>query len=188
MPNLPSLPEKANLFDVFRRFPKGLTPLLEFHDSFLREDDSDWTVAEREMIAAYVSGINQCDFCFGAHKLMAQAFGFSEEAFEQLMTNLDTANLSHKLKVTLNYVEKLTKTPSRMTPEDAQKVLSAGVSEEALYDAICICGAFNMMNRIVEATGVVPTLAHRQASSDDLERRRKNTYLSSAQNANLLSS
>ena len=39
----------------------------------------------------------------------------------------------------------------------ADAVLAAGWSEEALYDAVIVCAAFNMMNRIVEGCGVVPT-------------------------------
>ena len=51
----------------------------------------------------------------------------------------------------------LTESPSRITDEDAQEVLDAGWSEDALYDAILVCATFNMMNRIVEGCGVVPT-------------------------------
>ena len=187
MANLPSLPENANLFDVFRRFPKGLKPLLEYNDSLLREDNSEWSIEERETIAAYVSGVNQCNFCFGAHKRMAQAFGLDVDKFELMMTDLEASDLSEQLKATLKYVRKLTETPSRMSLEDAQLVLETGVSEDALYDAICICGAFNLMNRIVEATGVVPTASHSQPSPEDLQKRRENTYFSSAQKAGIVS-
>jgi len=187
MANLPSLPENANLFDVFRRFPKGLKPLMEYHDSLLREGNSDWSIEERETIAAFVSGINQCEFCFGAHMRMAQAFGLDSDKFELMMTDLEASDLSKQLKATLKYVQKLTETPSRMSLEDAQLVLETGVSEDALYDAICICGAFNLMNRIVEATGVVPTVLHNQLSAKDLQKYRENTYFSSAKNAGLIS-
>jgi len=123
MPNLPSLPENANLFDVFRHFPKGLKPLLEYNDALLRAGDSDWSIEEREIIAAFVSAVNQCKFCYGAHKRMAQAFGFDESKFELIINDLEATDLSDQLKATLKYVEKLTKTPSRMTPEDAHLIL-----------------------------------------------------------------
>jgi len=35
-------------------------------------------------------------------------------------------------------------------------VSHAGWSEDALYDAVILCAAFNMMNRIVEGFGIVP--------------------------------
>ncbi len=51
----PSLPERAFLGDVYKRFPKTLRPLLEYHDILLR-GPSPLSIAEREMIAAYVRG------------------------------------------------------------------------------------------------------------------------------------
>ncbi len=38
--------------------------------------------------------------------------------------------------------------------EDVQQVLSAGWSEEAVYDAITVCALFNFYNRWIDATGV----------------------------------
>jgi hypothetical protein len=51
----------------------------------------------------------------------------------------------------------MTRTPSRMTAADAAEVLAAGWSDDALFDAICVCGFNNLMNRIVDAVGIVGT-------------------------------
>ena len=186
MANLPSLPEAANLYDVFRQYPKGLKPLFEFHDAFLRGDESDWTIQERETMAAFVSGVNQCQFCYGAHKLYAQAFGLEETVLATMVNDLAQADMPDALKATLRYLRKLTETPAKITPEDAQDVLDAGVSEAALYDAIVICGTFNLMNRIVEGTGVVPSAAHLNPTEEEFERRRRHSYLASGLNAGLV--
>jgi hypothetical protein len=37
---------------------------------------------------------------------------------------------------------------------DAQAVYDAGWSESALYEAVQVCALFNMMNRIIEGTGI----------------------------------
>lgn len=66
----PSLPENAGLAEVFQTFPDTVKPLLAYHDVLLR-GESPLTIAQRELIAAYVSGLNACNFCFGAHVLMA---------------------------------------------------------------------------------------------------------------------
>ncbi len=52
----PSLSENPHLADVFKKFPEHVRPLLEYHDLLLR-GDSPLTIAERELIAAYVSGL-----------------------------------------------------------------------------------------------------------------------------------
>lgn len=98
-----ALEGEASLDKVFRRFPHTLPPLLEYHDRLLR-DPSPLTVAERELIAAYVSGVNACTYCHGAHVIAAQAFGIDRELFDGLMADLDTSAVDAKLKPLLAYV------------------------------------------------------------------------------------
>lgn len=152
---LPSLPSPPDISDVFTKFPHGTKQLLEFHDVVLR-GDSPLSPSERELIAAHVSGINSCDYCFAAHSTIASAFGFDLKVFEAMQTDLSTADIPEKLKPILAYVSKLTTTPSRMTASDAAAVYKAGWDERALYDAILVCSLFNFMNRLVEVTGCSP--------------------------------
>ena len=163
MARFPSLPDQPHLSDVFQRFSKGAGPLMAFHDAILR-GESALTVGEREMIAAYTSGLNACDFCHGSHRMIAEIHGNDPAVFEQLFDNQPAAGLDDRWGPLLAYVRKLTEAPARLTDADAEAVLAAGWSEEALYDAVVVCATFNMMNRIVEGCGVVPT-AEGQANS-----------------------
>lgn len=149
----PSLPDNHQLPDVFRRFPATVAPLLAYHDRVLR-DWSPLTVAERELIAAYVSGLNACTYCHGAHVVASRAFGIDPALFEGLMADVATSQVDEKLKPILAYVGKLTRTPAMMTTADADRVYAAGWDEQALFDAVGVCALFNMMNRIVEGTGI----------------------------------
>lgn len=139
--------------DLFQAFPNTIPALCDYHDRLLR-DWSPLTVGERELIAAYVSGLNACTFCHGAHTLAAQAFGVDELVFEGLMDDLENAAVADKLKPMLAYVRKLTLTPARITAEDAKAVYDVGWNEQALFDAISVCALFNFMNRIVEGAGM----------------------------------
>jgi uncharacterized peroxidase-related enzyme len=149
----PSIPGEPELATVFRRFPHTAAPLLEYHDRLLR-DPSPLTVAERELIAAFVSGLNACTYCHGAHTVAAAAFGIEEAVFADLMADLDTAAVDGRIKPILAYVRKLTLTPARMIEADAEAVYAAGWNEQALFDAISVCALFNFMNRIVEGSGI----------------------------------
>lgn len=153
MPVFPSIEGEPGLDKVFRRFPHTVMPLLEYHDRLLR-DWSPLTIAERELIAAYVSGLNSCTYCHGAHVVAARAFGVDPNLFEGLMADLETSGVDDKLKPILAYVGKLTRTPSMMTDADADRVYAAGWNEQALFDAISVCALFNFMNRIVEGSGI----------------------------------
>ncbi|NCQ22673.1 MAG: peroxidase-related enzyme [Sphingomonadales bacterium] len=153
MPVFPSIEGEPALDKVFKRFPHTVMPLLEYHDRLLR-DRSPLTVAERELIAAYVSGINACTYCHGAHVVAARAFGIDADVFEGLMADLESSAIDEKLKPLLAYVGKLTRTPAMMAQADADRVYAAGWDEQALFDAVSVCALFNFMNRIVEGSGI----------------------------------
>jgi uncharacterized peroxidase-related enzyme len=154
VPKFPSLPQGPELADVFRRFPRGVWPLCEYHDAVLRAD-SPLTIAQRELIAAYVSGINACSYCHGAHRIYAEVHGVDPGLLDGLMADPENSDVDRKMLPILNYVRKLTVSPATVRESDAAAVYAAGWSEEALYDAICVCALFNLMNRIVEGCGVV---------------------------------
>lgn len=145
--------EAPDLADVFRAFPHGVPELLAYHDILLR-GESDLSVAQRELIAAYVSGINACGFCFGAHSIIASTFGLSEDLIRALVDDLDAAPVEPRLKALLQHIGKLTRTPARVTEQDRAHVYAAGWSARALHDAVATCALFNFMNRIVEGMGV----------------------------------
>jgi uncharacterized peroxidase-related enzyme len=149
----PSLTDEPSLGEVYRRFPNTLPPLLDYHDRLLR-DPSPLTVAQRELIAAYVSGLNACVFCHGAHIQAAEAYGVDPGLFAALMSDVDSAPVDDPMKPLLRYVRKLTLTPSRIVPSDAAAVFAAGWDEQALFDAISVCALFNFMNRIVDGSGI----------------------------------
>ena len=172
----PSLPETPHLRDVFQRFPKTIEPLLMYHDALLCTD-SALSKAERELIAAFVSGLNACTFCFGAHKVAADAFGVDPEVIDALVADVNAAPVDEKLKPLLYYVATLTRAPAMMTEQHAQAVYDAGWSEEALFDAVQVCALFNFMNRIVEGSGVGFDFASLPPMTDaDRAKRRARSY------------
>src|SRR5439155_1585947 len=86
---------------------------------------------------------------------VAGAFGLEAKALEALMEDLDRAPVKAKMKPVLRYARKLTETPSRMTSADAQAVYVAGWDDTALVHAVAVCAYFNMMNRLLDGTGIV---------------------------------
>ena len=111
-------------------------------------------IAERELIAAYVSGLNACRFCYNAHTVYAERFGIAPEVFEAALAHLDTAPLEARMKPLLRLAKKLTETPDSVTSEDHQAIIDAGWPEEAVADVIFVTALFNFMNRVVSGFGV----------------------------------
>jgi alkylhydroperoxidase family enzyme len=53
----------------------------------------------------------------------------------------------------LGYLEKLTLHPGELGPDDAEAVRAAGVSHEAMVDAIHVAALFNMITRLADSLG-----------------------------------
>jgi uncharacterized peroxidase-related enzyme len=153
VPYLKSLPDGARLLEVFQANPATSRPLLDYHELLMR-GDSPLSAADRELIAAYVSGLNECGYCHGVHTATAEAFGVEPGLLAELVADLDTAPVTDELRALLAYVRKLTRTPSRITEADAQAVFAAGWDDRALYDAVLVCALFNFMNRMVNGLGI----------------------------------
>jgi alkylhydroperoxidase family enzyme len=61
------------------------------------------------------------------------------------------APISDKLKSTLAFLEKLTLRPEDVVAADIEPMRAAGVSDSAIEDAIHVCAAFNIIDRIADA-------------------------------------
>lgn len=168
MARFPSLPATPQLGDVFTRFPDGVGALLEYHDVMLR-GPSPLSVAQRELLAAYVSALNACRYCMGAHTIIAEIHGVPPGVLESALADPSTPEVPRDMRPLLAYVRKLTEWPARMTDADAEAVYAIGWNEAALFHAISICALFNFMNRIVEGCGVT---AHQEAMTGVWERHR----------------
>ncbi len=53
----------------------------------------------------------------------------------------------------LGFLEKLTLRPAELSREDADAVRAAGVSDDAIVDAIHVAALFNMIVRMADALG-----------------------------------
>jgi uncharacterized peroxidase-related enzyme len=152
MSYFPSLPADAGVRHILQLNKAVGRHLIEMHTALMR-GDSPLTPAQHELIAAYVSGLNGCEYCYGVHAETARAFGLEAGVLEKLLADLDTAPVDPRMRPILAYARKLTLTPARMTPADADAVFAAGWSERALHDAVLTTCLFNFMNRLLEGHG-----------------------------------
>ena len=88
MPFLSFLGPRSTLLEVFRAFPETSKPLIEFSEVLLR-GPSPFTTAERELLATYVSRLNQCRYCQAVHSATAERLGIPKETLERLAENLE---------------------------------------------------------------------------------------------------
>ena len=127
--------------------------LVHYHTAVMRQD-SELSVKDRELIAAYVSGLNNCQYCHGVHAVTAQSFGVKEATLNALLKDIDSAPIADRMKPILHYAKQLTEAPAKTTALQAEAIFQAGWSEQALHDAVNVISLFNFMNRLVEGHGV----------------------------------
>lgn len=175
MSHFPSIPN-LELLGLFKRFPdRGILPLLEYHDAILR-NDSELTVAERELIAAYVSSLNDCHYCFAAHRDHAKAWGIPAEIFGEMSIDLEHPGVAQRMRPVLSFARKLTVDPPGTAMTDAQAVYDAGFSEAGLFDIISVTALYNFMNRILEGAGIKEHVRVMEMS-DEMRRKYRYTHL-----------
>jgi uncharacterized peroxidase-related enzyme len=152
MPFFESLPADAGVRHILQFNKPVGRRLIEMHTALMRTD-SPLTAAQHELIAAYVSGLNDCQYCYGVHAETARAFGLPAGTVETMLADLDAAPIEPRMRPLLAYAKKLTLSPAKMTQADADAVFAAGWSERALHDAVLTTCLFNFMNRLLEGHG-----------------------------------
>jgi uncharacterized peroxidase-related enzyme len=113
---------------------------------------SDWSVADRELMAAYISQVNESAFCIGAHSATARQAYRDGAKVAAVLTDLESAPVEEPLRATLRMLGKLTR-DGKLSAEDMREVLSAGVSAQQIRDALAVCAAFNTTGRLADAFG-----------------------------------
>lgn len=154
MAKFPSLGANATVPDILQMSPEAGVALLEMHEAIMRAP-SALTPGQRELIAAYVSGLNRCQYCHGVHAETAKAYeDIPRQAVDRMLADLETAGFDEKIKPILRLARKLTQAPAEVSEADTRAVLEAGWGEKALHDAIMVVCCFNFMNRLLEGHGV----------------------------------
>ena len=113
---------------------------------------SSWSVADRELMAAFVAKTNQCEFCFKAHSAVANLAYSGEKEAATLLCDPILAGIGEPLRATMLMIRKLTKEHT-VDADDMRAVLAAGASAQQIEDALAICFSFNVIGRLADSFG-----------------------------------
>jgi uncharacterized peroxidase-related enzyme len=148
-------PRTKLLFALIRLFSGHPVPdgarAKEFTHEAMR-GPSAWSVGDRELMAAYVSKVNESAFCVGAHTATARQAYQDGPRVTAVLADLETAPVAEPLRATLRMLGKLTR-EGKVGAEDMREVLAAGVSPQQVQDALAVCAAFNTTDRLADAFG-----------------------------------
>jgi uncharacterized peroxidase-related enzyme len=111
---------------------------------------SEWSVGERELMAAMVAHWNSCNFCVGAHRAIAVR-GVDPAIVDACLTEYRSAPISEGLRATLSFLETMTRDPDKLDGSHARAALEAGTSRAQLADAAAVAAVFNIITRYADA-------------------------------------
>lgn len=136
---------------VFR--PETARPLNDLVEVLLH-DDNRLTPGERELIATYVSYLNDCHFCQSVHGAVAAAhLDGDEDLVLQVKSNFAHAAISNKLKSLLVIAGKVQRGGKHVTADDVVEARKHGATDIEIHDTVLIAAAFCMYNRYVDGLG-----------------------------------
>lgn len=154
-------PEVESVWAIMSRYMDQTQALFALTQIIMRTGECTLSVQQRELIAAFTSGVNGCEYCYGTHTSTAEAFGVKAGLLKALLSDIEMADILEELKPILRYVRKLTLTPSRLVQSDVDSILKQGWTENDFHYVVMICALFNFFNRLINGYGVVNTPSYR---------------------------
>lgn len=134
----------------------------------LLRGESPFSAAEREVIAAYVSGLNNCNYCRAVHSQTAVALGISADVMSKLPLNPRDKDVDVRMRPVLGFAHKLTLSPGEIRASDVDEIFAVGWDDHALHDVVATCGLFNLMNLLVNGLGVEAPEAYTKLAAERL--------------------
>jgi len=133
--------------------PETSQPMNDLAEVLLRSDNS-LSRGERELIATYVSSLNDCFFCQNAHGGIAQHYLQCDVSMiDAVKENYQNSPVSDKLKALLTIAASVQKGGKYVTEDQVERARKEGATDLEIHDTVLISAAFCMFNRYVDGLG-----------------------------------
>jgi uncharacterized peroxidase-related enzyme len=140
---------------LLRYRPETGRPLSELAEVLLRGPGT-LTRGERELIAAYVSALNNCRYCSASHSACAAAqLPGGMPLVEQVRCDAGSAPVSAKLKALLAIAAAVQRSGLDVTAELVARARAADATDLEIHDTVLIASAFCMFNRYVDGLATI---------------------------------
>jgi uncharacterized peroxidase-related enzyme len=130
--------------------PTTAAPIGELANLMLRTNEG-LSMADRELIASYVSYLNDCFYCHQSHGEIDFCYlDGNRELVEQVKSDYTKANISPKLKALLAIAGSVQKGGKYVTSTQVEHAKSLGATDKDIHDTVLIAALFCMFNRYVD--------------------------------------
>jgi uncharacterized peroxidase-related enzyme len=109
----------------------------------------------KERIATFVSSLNGSPYCVGSHAGGLQGLGArSAEVAALARGDLEAASLAPRERALLEFVRRLTLTPSDVRDDDVRRLRAKGWRDEQIFEAAFDASLFAFFNRLAATYGL----------------------------------
>jgi uncharacterized peroxidase-related enzyme len=153
MPHIELSPILPGISAAFAFRPDTAAPMRELAHILLFESGQTTSLSsrDRELIAAYVSSLNNCYFCHASHgAAAAHHVGGSDELVGSVCANPLVAEISPKLKALLAIAARVQADAKTVTPALVEAARAEDATDLEIHDTVLIAAAFCMYNRYVD--------------------------------------
>lgn len=150
MPHI-SLPENLpGIIGPMTAYPATAKPLNALAEALLVQDSLTLSKTDREVIASYVSYLNNCIFCSETHGAAANAWARNPKLAKTVWENPQTSLISNKLQALLKIASAVQKDARTVNESMVQEARKLGATDQDIHDTVLIAAAFCMFNRYVD--------------------------------------
>lgn len=115
---------------------------------------SPLSIGERELIAAFVSKCNDCQFCYQSHKACAKET-LDDFIVEEVLESQNSEILTRKMQSLLSVAAVVAELNREQIPVQIEQAKKAGATDQEIHDTVIISSFFCMCNRYVDGLGTV---------------------------------
>ena len=150
MPHIDVDPALPGIRQLMAFSPETAEPMGTLANLMLRTNEG-LSMAEREMIATYVSYLNNCFYCQQSHGAIVTCYlNDNNELVEQVKKDFGNADISDKLKALLTIAGSVQKGGRHVTEDQIAKAKEKGATDKDIHDTVLIAALFCMFNRYVD--------------------------------------
>ncbi|MEW2065187.1 carboxymuconolactone decarboxylase family protein [Streptomyces sp. NPDC007002] len=149
MPHIALHNDLPGITGLMAQRPDTGGPLGDLANALLRAPSS-LPPGERELIAAYVSQLNDTEFCSSSHGAFAAAqLPGGRELVRDVLADPDTAPISARLRALLAVAAEVQSAARPVSDQAIAAARAEGADDTDLHDTVLIAAAFCMYNRYV---------------------------------------
>ncbi|RXH54603.1 carboxymuconolactone decarboxylase family protein [Granulicella sibirica] len=149
--NRPTVP---GILQCFATHPPLLEHMMGLAEAMLFSDGALGR-QQKELIATFISSINECAYCADSHGFFLRTHGASDELLRAALTcDHQSSSLSPRQQALLTFAKKVNDNSAALVPTDIEDLRGQCYSDLQIAEVIHLTALFATFNRVVNAFGL----------------------------------